>query len=136
MGSLVLGSRDFIDRAHRARKLLGGGMRQVGILAAAGLWALDHHVKRLAEDHANARHIAEAIAVNPGLEIEPAHVETNILYFKVKAGEERAAQLVAELETEGVKAWALGSLIRLVTSLNVDRAGCDFAADRIDQLLN
>jgi threonine aldolase len=136
MGALLLGGQAFIDEARQVQAMLGGCMRQIGFMAAAALHGFEHNLQRLAEDHANARHIAEAIAVNPGLEIEPAHVETNILYFKVKAGEERAAQLVAELETEGVKAWALGSLIRLVTSLNVDRAGCDFAADRIDQLLN
>jgi threonine aldolase len=82
VGSLVLGSRDFIDRAHRARKLLGGGMRQAGILAAAGLWALEHHVKRLAEDHANARRLAEGLGAIPGVR-DVSAPETNMVLFSV-----------------------------------------------------
>jgi len=105
-------------------------------MAAAALHGFEHNLERLAEDHANAQHIASALAANPGLEIEPTHVETNIIYFEVKAGEQRAAQLVSELERENVLVWALGPLIRLVTNLNVDRAGCDFAAHKINQLLH
>ena len=136
MGALLLGDQAFIEKARQVQAMLGGCMRQVGFMAAAALHGFEHNLERLAEDHANALHIAHDIADNPGLEIEPAHVETNILYLNVRAGEARAAQLVAELEREGVKAWALGSLIRLVTSLNVDRAGCSFTADKIKQLLN
>jgi threonine aldolase len=82
VGSLVVGSRDFIDRAHRARKLLGGGMRQAGILAAAGLWALEHHVKRLGEDHANARRLADGLRAIPGVRAVP-EPETNMVLFTV-----------------------------------------------------
>jgi threonine aldolase len=135
MGALLLGEQAFINEARHIQAMLGGCMRQVGFMAAAALHGFEHNLERLAEDHANAQHIANAIAANPGLEIEPAHVETNILYFEVKAGEQRAAQLVSELEQENVMVWALGPLIRLVTSLNVDRTGCDFAAHKINQLL-
>ena len=135
MGALLLGERGFVDEARNVQAMLGGCMRQVGFMAAAALYGFERNLGRLAEDHANARHIADAIAGNPRLEIEPAHVETNILYFKVKAGAERAAQLVRELEQVSVKAWALGPLVRLVTSLNVDLDGCAFAAEQINRLL-
>lgn len=135
MGALLLGEQAFIDEARDVQAMLGGCMRQVGFMAAAALHGFEHNLERLVQDHANAQFIAGAIADNPGLGIEPAHVETNILYFEVKAGEQRAARLVAELERENVIAWDLGPLIRLVTSLNVDRAGCKFAADKINQLL-
>ncbi len=134
MGALLLGPHDFVAEARRIQAMLGGVMRQVGFMAAAALHAFEHNRERLAEDHANARRIADAIAGNPGLEIDPTHVETNILYFRVKAGAERAAQLVDDLAEHGVKAWNLGALIRLVTSLNVDRRGCDFAAAKINAL--
>lgn len=135
MGALLLGERAFIKEACYIQAMLGGCMRQVGFMAAAALHGFEHNLERLVEDHENAQHIARTIAANPGLEIEPAHVETNILYFKVKAGKERAEQLVAELEQENVMVWALGPLIRLVTSLNVNREGCHFAARKINQLL-
>jgi len=136
MGGLLLGTRDFIDEAKRVQAMLGGVMRQVGFMAAAALHGFEHNYTRLAKDHANARLIADAIAGHPALELNPAHVETNILYFRVKAGAERAAQLVAALDEQGVKAWALGDLVRLVTSLNVDRAGCVYAAAKITELLD
>ena len=135
MGALLLGEQAFINEARHVQAMLGGCMRQVGFMAAAALYGFEHNLGRMAEDHANAQRIASAIAANPGVAIDPAQVETNILYFEVKAGEQRAAQLVSELEQENVMVWALGPLIRLVTSLNVDRAGCDFAAQKINQLL-
>jgi threonine aldolase len=135
MGALLLGGQAFINEARQVQAMLGGCMRQVGFMAAAALHGFEHNLERLAEDHANAQHIASTIAANPWLEIEPTHVETNIIYFEVKAGEQRAAQLVSELERENVLVWALGPLIRLVTNLNVDRVGCDFAAHKINQLL-
>jgi threonine aldolase len=116
--------------------MLGGRMRQVGFMAAAALYGFEHNLDRLVEDHANAQHMARVLAANPALAVEPSRVETNIVYFRVKAGAERAARLVAELEAEQVRAWCLGPLLRLVTSLNVDRADCDFAAHKINELLH
>src|SRR5262249_7597967 len=84
VGSARPGPRDFITRARRVRKLFGGGMRQAGVLAAAALYALDHHVNRLEEDHRNARVLAEAIADTPGLRLVPAEVETNLVWFVVE----------------------------------------------------
>ncbi len=136
MGALLLGSASFIDEAKRVQAMLGGIMRQVGFMAAGALYGFEHNFARLAEDHANARLIADAIAGHPALELDPRHVETNIIYFRVKAGAETAAQLTADLDERGVKAWALGDLVRLVTSLNVDRAGCEYAAAQICELLD
>jgi threonine aldolase len=135
MGALLLGERGFIDEAREVQGMLGGCMRQVGFMAAAALHGFEHNLARLAEDHDNARHIAGIIADNPGLQVEPTLVETNIVYFRVAAGATRARQLVAELERENIKVWALGSLIRLVTSLNVNRTASDYAANTINRLL-
>src|SRR5207245_6324478 len=84
VGSLVCGSRDFVTRARRVRKMLGGGMRQVGVLAAAGLVALDSMVDRLAEDHANCRRLAEGVARLPRIQLDLATVQTNIAIFRVE----------------------------------------------------
>ena len=84
VGAVLAGSRDFIHEAWRIKQQIGGAMRQAGIIAAACLYALDHHVERLAEDHANARHLAEGLAEIPGIELDPATVETNIVWFDVR----------------------------------------------------
>jgi len=136
MGALLLGSKEFIVEARRIQAMLGGVMRQVGFMAAAALHAFEHNLARLADDHANARLIATGIADHPGLEIDPEHVETNILYVRVKAGRQRAAGLVEELAAHGVQAWNLGARIRLVTSLNVDKRDCEYAATKINELLD
>jgi threonine aldolase len=135
MGSLLLGPADFMAEARRIQLMLGGVMRQIGFMAAAGLYAFEHNLDRLAEDHANAQLLAEQLASNPAIELDLAAVETNILYFTVKAGADRAAQLVSDLAQQGVGVLALGSLVRLVTSLNVNRADCEQAAERINLLL-
>ena len=127
-GSLVVGSRDVIARCHRFRKMYGGGMRQVGVLAAAGLYALEHHRARLAEDHANARRLAELVGEGPGLSIELARVETNIVMVGVEAPV-AAADLAAACAAEGVRCSAFaGNRLRLITHLDVDRAACERAA--------
>jgi threonine aldolase len=134
MGAMLLGERGFIDEARGVQSMLGGCMRQVGFMAAAALYGFQHNLTRLEEDHANARAIANAIADNPALVVDPESVETNMVYFEVKAGAERASWLVQRLEEAGVKCWAIGKLVRLVTSLNVDRHDCDFAAQQINRL--
>jgi threonine aldolase len=105
VGSMLAGSRAFIEEARRGRKLLGGGMRQAGILAAAGIVALSEMVERLAEDHANANRLALGLAEIPGLLIEPETVETNILFFGVRGAEEQpgdVAPVVAAAAREGI----------------------------------
>ncbi|MBU6343041.1 MAG: aminotransferase class I/II-fold pyridoxal phosphate-dependent enzyme [Bacteroidetes bacterium] len=120
VGSVLLGSRDFIAEARRVRKVMGGGMRQAGYLAAAGLYALDHQVERLAEDHVHARMLAEALAqLDYVAAIRP--VQTNIVIFDLIEGVS-TAQLLAFLEKNSVKASAFGpQTIRFVTHLDVDR---------------
>jgi threonine aldolase len=114
VGSVLCGSRDLIKLAVRTRKMLGGGMRQAGVLAAAGLYALDHHVERLADDHRNAAALAEGLAAIDGLRVEP--VQTNIVYVHIPA--ERCAALQAYLAEHGVIA-LIGPKTRLVTHLDV-----------------
>lgn len=103
MGSVVCGEQDFIDRARRARKAVGGGMRQAGILAAAGIVALNEMVDRLAEDHANARTFAAGLAELEGLRMDPDAVATNIVYFRVSKAGMDAPTLVARLREDGVR---------------------------------
>jgi threonine aldolase len=120
VGSLVCGSREFVHKARRARKVLGGGMRQAGVLAAAGIVALNEMVDRLAEDHANARRLAEGLAGMAGLTLDPARYKTNIVYFDVVKPGLRAAELVAGLQREGVRMLASGPrTIRAVTHYEV-----------------
>ena len=127
VGSMLVGSKDAIAEARVFRKALGGGMRQAGVLAAAGLIALEEGPKRLAEDHANARLLAEAVAEVPGVEIDLADVETNIVIFKLTGGD--AAGFVAELKRQGVVASAIGpDAVRLVTHCDVSREDCVKAA--------
>jgi threonine aldolase len=116
-GSALVGSTELIARAHRIRKMLGGGMRQAGVLAAAALHALDHHVERLAEDHANARALAEGLQGLPGVSVQPP--QTNIVF--VDLAPEKAAGAVERLRAAGV--WCTGLYrLRLVTHLDVRRS--------------
>lgn len=134
VGSALAGSRTMIERARRVRKMLGGGMRQAGIIAAGALHALRHHRARLAEDHANARRLAAALADVPGLEIDPAEVETNMVRFRVKGMP--AAQWVERLAARGVLVLAVGSdTIRAVTSLMVSGEDIETAVETISAAL-
>ncbi len=129
VGSALCGSRDFIARAHRIRKMAGGGMRQSGLLAAAALFALDHHVERLAQDHALARRLAEALAGITGLQVEPP--QTNIVFADLTgAARDQSAALLAHLQAQGVSATGLYRL-RFVTHLDVNAAGVDRAVAAI-----
>jgi threonine aldolase len=135
VGSMLTGSAELMARARIQRKALGGGMRQAGILAAAGLMALEEGPKRLHEDHANARLLAEALATLDGVEIELDSVETNIVFFRL-TGRVRGAEMVAKLKERGVLVSALGrDTIRLVTHLDVDRAACARAAEAMTEVL-
>ena len=132
VGSVLCGSRAHRHRAHRIRKMLGGGMRQAGILAAGALWALEHNVERLAEDHANARLIGERLARQPGLQVDVARLQTNIVLCDLEAGLPEAEAFVARLRERGVLCLAIGQRrLRLLTHLDVSRADCERAADII-----
>ena len=126
VGSLLAGREEFIAEARRNRKLLGGGMRQVGVLAAAGIVALETMVERLAEDHRNARVLAEGLAGLPGLVVDRDSVQTNMVYADTAPG--AAEEFVAGLRAAGVLINAVGpSRVRFVTHKDVDRAGIDRA---------
>jgi len=118
-GSILLGINDFIDEARIWRKRLGGGMRQIGILAAAGLIALEDGPKRLAEDHANARRLAEGLAQIPGISIDVGRVVTNIVIFDIAGTGKTSAEIVDALKDKGVLVVGFGDLIRMVTHLDV-----------------
>lgn len=123
VGSALCGSQDFIARAHRIRKMAGGGMRQSGLLAAAGSYALDHHVARLADDHALIQRLANGLGGLPGLVVAPA--QTNILFVDlVGDAKARAAELIPYLAARGILVIGLYRL-RFVTHLDVDAAGID-----------
>lgn len=133
VGSMLVGSAELMGRARIYRKALGGGMRQAGVLAAAGLIALEQMPARLHEDHANAKLLAEALAQMDGVELDPDAVETNIVIFRL-AGGLTAAELVARLKARRVLASAVGPhAIRLVTHHDVDRAACVQAAEVLSE---
>ncbi|HWE87334.1 MAG TPA: GntG family PLP-dependent aldolase [Terracidiphilus sp.] len=129
VGSMLVGSAERMEQARIYRKALGGGMRQVGVLAAAGLIALEKMPKRLSEDHANAKLLAEALANIEGVEIDPETVETNIVIFRVGAGLS-ATEIVARMKERGVLISTVGpNAIRLVTHNDVRRGHCMRAAE-------
>jgi threonine aldolase len=133
VGSMLVGSAEFIEKARRVRKMLGGGMRQVGILAAAGLYALEHHIERLAEDHENAQILAQALREIPEVRLE--HVETNIIIFELT--KTPAEKLITELKKRNILALAIGPRrVRLVTHLDVSRADVLCAACALQEILS
>jgi len=122
VGSILAGSKEFIDKAHRYRKMLGGGMRQVGILAAAALYALENNIERLAEDHLHAKKIANALAKIERFQINANHVETNIVVFDVKNSGLTVDEVVEKMAEKGILLVPFGAtLVRAVTSLQVTR---------------
>jgi threonine aldolase len=136
VGSMLVGSRKFIDMAHMYRKSLGGGMRQAGILAAAGLIALEEGPKRLHEDHANAKFLAEGLARTPGIKIDPAKAQTNILIFDISGTGMLSNDFTKELAKRNVLAGGVNAeLVRFVTHLDVDRAGCEYALGAVQEIV-
>jgi threonine aldolase len=128
IGSLVAGSKPYIDCVHRFRKMFGGGMRQVGIIAAAGIYALDHHLERLKEDHQNAKRLAVGLKECKGVSIDPKHVETNIVIFDIADTGMTGSQVAEAMKKDGVLIHAFGKAqIRLVTHLDVTDADIEKA---------
>ena len=135
-GSLLVGSRELIERATRYRRMFGGAMRQTGIYAAAGLYALEHHRARLAEDHANARRIAERLAGSSRVEIDLATVQTNIIVFRLGVGAPDAATVVERARERGVLLFPFGArTLRAVTHLDVDAVQCERAAGILCEII-
>lgn len=129
VGSVLAGSEDFVEQARRFRKMLGGGMRQAGYLAAAGIYALENHVERLAEDHANARRLAEGIAGIPGIEVELGRVVTSMVYFRFTEGADKAGEVMGRLKADGVlMGLVTPDTVRAVTHLDVTGEDMDRAA--------
>ena len=132
VGSVLAGSRGDIGALVRYRRMLGGALRQAGVLAAAGAYALEHHVGRLAEDHANARMIGERLAACDGVELDLAGLETNIIVFQLRDGAPDAATVVARAAEQDVLVMAFGPrTVRAVTHLDVSRADCEQAAEAL-----
>jgi threonine aldolase len=128
VGSLLVGSKEFIDEARIVRKMLGGGMRQAGVLAAAGFVALEEGPPRLHIDHANAKFLAQGLAEIPGIKVDPSKVASNILFFDVSGTGLAAQEISKRLAARGVLANASDpQTIRMVTHLDVDRQGCERA---------
>ena len=135
-GSLLAGSRELIERVTRYRRMFGGAMRQTGIYAAAGLYALDHHRARLAEDHANAQRIAGRLSENERIDIDLATVQTNIIVFRLRAGAPDAATVVERARERGVLLFPFGArTLRAVTHLDVTAEQCDRAAQVLSDLI-
>jgi threonine aldolase len=136
VGSMLLGSREFIDAARTKRKLLGGGMRQAGVLAAAGLVALEKSPARLHEDHENAQFLAQRVSELPGVRVDLKKVQTNIVFFDVQATGRSAAAICAELAKLHVLCGATGThAIRMLTHCDVDRAGIERAIAELRAVL-
>ncbi len=136
VGSLVAGSAVFIDRVHRFRKMFGGGMRQVGILAAAGLYALSHHLERLEKDHKNAKRLALVLSGMKGVSLNPDEVETNIVIFDVSNTGLTAQQVSGAMKEEGVLIHAVNKkLIRLVAHLDVSSADIELVLKAFKKIL-
>lgn len=131
-GSMIVGSRLFIEKARRTRKLFGGGMRQVGILAAAGLYAVENNIARLAEDHANARLLAEGLSQLKGFTIDLSRVVTNIVIADIAGSGLTPAAILDKMKTVGVLAVPFGrTRIRMVTHLDVSHDDCLETLERL-----
>jgi len=136
VGSVVCGSRDFIARARRARKVVGGGMRQAGVLAAAGIIALAEMVDRLADDHANARKLAEGLAEIPGLSLDLSQIKSNIVFFEHTRDDMSVEQLVKMLDDEGVRMLPVGvGRIRAVTHYHIKAEDIDYTLGICSKIL-
>src|SRR3954466_8012854 len=135
VGSLLVGSKKFIEQARVYRKALGGGMRQAGVLAAAGLIALEEGPKRLHEDHANAKLLAEGLAKLRGIKIDPKKVETNIIVFEISGTGMDSAAFTRKLMEKNVLASGISPTeIRIVTHMDVDRGACERALGAISEI--
>ena len=136
VGSLICGTQDFINEARRARKLVGGGMRQAGVLAAAGIVALNEMVDRLADDHANARKLAEGLANMEGVDIDPNSIKTNIVYFEITRENLTAFELESRLHEKGIKILAFGPRrLRAVTHYHISSEDIDIALGGFSEIL-
>jgi threonine aldolase len=130
IGSIVIGDENYIERARRFRKMFGGGMRQVGIIASAALYAVEHNIPRMAEDHANARVLAENLAEIEGIDIDLSTVQTNIVIMDIASSARTVPEVLDKLKAEGVLGVQFGNTrIRCVTHLDVHKDDINTAVD-------
>jgi len=136
IGSCIAGSGDFIESARRIRKMLGGGMRQVGIIAAAAIYAMEHNIDRLSEDHDNARLLAEGLMEIDGINLDLDTVHTNIVIFDVSGTGLTAPKIIEKWQKLGVLGLAISdSRIRIVTHLNVSKSDCETALEKFREVV-
>src|SRR5512138_1391 len=135
VGAVLAGSKEFIEEAWRLKQRTGGAMRQAGIIAAAGVYALEHHVERLAEDHANAKLFAESLRNLPGVKVDPQAVETNIVFFDIAGTGMTADPFCDALKQKGVDLGGAGTSIRAVTHIDVTRADIEAAVTAIRDVI-
>jgi threonine aldolase len=135
VGGVLAGSSADMVRARRVKHLYGGAMRQAGIIAAAGVYALRHNVDRLAEDHANARYQAQGLTQIPGIKVNPDDIETNIVFFDVSETGRSGAEITAETKPRGVRMGGRGTSIRAVTHLDITRADIDRTLELLDDVV-
>lgn len=134
-GSLVVGNEDFIEKARRVRKILGGGMRKAGVLAAPGIIALEKMVGRLAEDHENAKRLAIGLSKIPGIAIDLKRVQTNIVFFELENFDLKPHEFLEALSQRGVKALAFGRRIRMVTHMGITKEDIDYALEVCEEAI-
>ena len=136
VGSILCGSHEFIEGAHKWRKMVGGGMRQAGVLAAAGLVALDNMVERLADDHSNAKRLAEGLANIQGISVDPTSIQTNIVIFEISESSGNADDVINELANEGVLVTYPGQQsLRMVTHRHISASDIDEALSRVAKVM-
>ena len=136
VGSVICGTQDFIDKARRARKVVGGGMRQAGVLAAAGIVSLNEMVERLADDHANAKKLAMGLAEIPGISINPDHIQTNIIFFEITREDMKPEEFVQQIDAEGIRMLPVGPRkVRAVTHYHITTEDIDQALGVISKVM-
>jgi threonine aldolase len=135
VGAVLAGTKDFIDRSWRFKHMFGGAMRQSGILAAAGLDALDHHIDRLADDHANAKLLAQGLATIKGVRLDTLPPQTNIVFFHIDRADMTTRDFLTRLEQRNVRMSAIGQRVRAVTNLDVTREQIEQAVDAVRAVL-
>ena len=137
VGAVLAGTHEFIDEAWRWKHRVGGAMRQAGIIAAAGSWALANHVERLADDHSNARQFAKRVSEIPGVQLVSEDVQTNLIFFNVSGSQLSAQDISARLREQGVWIGAIDNeRMRAVTHLDVSRDDVNEAADRLADVIS
>jgi threonine aldolase len=129
VGAVLCGTNEFITKARRYKHIFGGAMRQAGIIAAAGVYALQHHVDRLADDHANAKLLAKGLSQIEGITLDPPEPQTNIVYFDVRGANMFNYEFIKHVEERGVSMSPIGELVRAVTHLDVTREDCQRAVE-------